>query len=212
MHQDDSIEIAGLGSNQVWDFENGFYWFSHPSRLAKLLAHYDLYQSIIGLPGDIFELGIYKAASLIRFSTFRRTLENDSARKIVGFDAFGKFPRKNIAEKADHHFIDSFETAGGDGLSKEEVQTLLQRKRFDNIQLIEGNVFDTLDTYLLDFPETRLAMLHLDMDVKEPTEYALARLYERVVPGGLIVLDDYGAVAGATEAADKFAFRHNLQI
>lgn len=50
------------------------------------------------------------------------------------------------------------------------------------------------------------------MDVKEPTQYALQRLYEHIVPQGLIVIDDYGTVAGATEAVDQFARRHGLRI
>jgi hypothetical protein len=60
-----SEQIRGLSGKNVWDYENGFYWFSSPARLNKLLAHYDLYKSIVGLPGDIFELGVYKAASLV---------------------------------------------------------------------------------------------------------------------------------------------------
>lgn len=207
-----ALNIRGRTADEVWDFENAFYWFSHPSRLNKLLAHYDLYQSIVGLPGDVFELGVYKAASLLRFATFRNTLENATARKIVGFDAFGKFPRDKVAGTDDQKFIDHFETGGGDGLSVGEVEALLRHKGFDNVQLVQGNVFETLDAYLEQFPSTRLALLHLDMDVKEPTEYALHRLYDRVVPGGLVLLDDYGAVAGATDAVDDFARRHKLTI
>ncbi|VUZ29013.1 Uncharacterised protein [uncultured Comamonas sp.] len=61
-------------------------------------------------------------------------------------------------------------------------------------------------------PATRIALLHLDIDIKEPTEYALQRLYEHIVPQGLIVVDDYGTVAGATEAVDQFAKTHGLLI
>lgn len=176
------------------------------------MAHYDLYQKIIELPGDIFELGVYKVASLLRFATFRNSLENDTARKIVGFDAFGKFPRDDVADIDDHKFIDRFESSGGDGLQKAEVELLLEHKGFRNVELVEGNVFQTLDIYLESHPHTRLALLHLDMDVKEPTGYALHRLYDYVVPGGLIVIDDYGTVVGATEAVDLFSKKHGLSI
>ena len=66
--------------------------------------------------------------------------------------------------------------------------------------------------YLQRQPHTRLSFLHLDMDVKEPTAFALELLYERVVPGGLIVLDDYNAVAGATDALDTFISQKKLKI
>lgn len=35
--------IQGLSPGKVWDYENGFYWFSDPTRLNKMLAHYELY-------------------------------------------------------------------------------------------------------------------------------------------------------------------------
>ncbi len=66
--------LRGLDRADNRAYENGFYWYGEPSRIAKLLAHHDLYRSIAGLPGDIVELGVYKAASFIRFATFRSLL------------------------------------------------------------------------------------------------------------------------------------------
>jgi len=206
------MEIRGLQKEKSWDYENGFYWFSPKSRLNKMLAHYELYKSIVNLPGHIFELGVYKGASLMRLATFRDALENDYSRKIVGFDAFGRFPTDGLKVDDDLTFIEKFEGAGGHGLSKDEVSALLEVKGFENIELVEGNVFDTLPHYLERHPETRLAFLHLDMDVKEPTDLALDLLYDRVVPGGLIVLDDYNAVAGETLSVDAFIRERGLRI
>lgn len=206
------LNIRGLNSNQVWDFENAFYWFSHPSRISKLLAHYDLYRKIVELPGEIIELGVYKSASLIRFATFRQILENENSRKIIGFDAFGEFPRENISLASDQDFIEAFEKSGGHGLDVEEVTSIFEHKNIKNFELIGGNVLNTLDAFLERAPATRIALLHLDMDVKEPTQYALKHLYDRVVSQGLIVIDDYGSVAGATEAIDEFAQTHRLKI
>ena len=42
------------------------------------------------------------------------------------------------------------------------------------------------------------------MDVAEPTEYVLNTLFNRMVKGGLIVIDDYNDVSGATSVVDKF--------
>ena len=206
------MKIRNLSQDNVWDYENGFYWFSPKNRVNKMLAHYELYKTILGLPGHIFELGVYKGASLIRLATYRDALENDYSRKIVGFDAFGEFPTEGLNVKDDLEFIDKFEVAGGYGLDIQEVSALLDLKGFENCQLIKGNVFDTLPAYLETNPETRLSFLHLDMDVKEPTDFALEVLYERVVPGGVIVFDDYNAVAGETISVDDFSRKHKLKI
>ena len=204
--------IRGLKRSSSWCYENGFYWFSPKTRLNKMLAHYELYKTITSIPGHIFELGVYKGASLVRFCTFRDALENDYSRKIVGFDAFGEFPIDNLQVQDDLAFIERFEEAGGHGLDEKEVEDVLSAKGFENFKLIKGNVFDTLPKYLSDNPETRIALLHLDMDVKEPTDFALDLLYERMVPGGIIVFDDFNAVAGETISVDEFLDKHRLKI
>ena len=148
----DDLTIRDLSSRDVWDHENAFYWFSRPTRINKMLAHYELYKSILGLPGHVVELGVYKGASLIRLATFRNALENDFSRQIIGFDAFGKFPRENLDSEDDLHFIRGFEDAGGNGLSVEELSGILRRKSFQNVALVKGNVFTTLPEYLRAHP------------------------------------------------------------
>lgn len=212
MPQSKTLKFRNLSSEKIWEYENGFYWFSHPSRLNKLLAHYELFKTITKLPGEILELGVYKSASLVRWATFRNALENDFSRKIIGFDAFGTFPNEKLTLDSDFEFINRFERDGGAGLDIEQVREMFQLKKFENVELVKGNVFDTIPQYLARNPATRIALLHLDMDVKEPTEFALERLYERVVPNGLIVFDDYNSVAGETDAVDEFLKRHCLSI
>lgn len=204
--------IGKLTRDDVWDYENGFYWYSHKTRINKMLAHYELYKTIVDIPGHIFELGVYKGASLVRFATFRDALENDFSRKIVGFDAFGTFPTRQLQTEDDLKFVKRFENVGGDGLEEAQVRNVLESKGFENFELVKGNVFDTLPHYLRANPETRIALLHLDMDVKEPTDFALEHLYERIVPGGIIMFDDYNAVAGETISVDQFISKKRLKL
>ena len=112
--------------------------------------------------------------------------------------------------KDDLAFIESFEGAGGHGLNEDE--DILSEKGFANFELIKGNVFDTLPKYLSVNPGKRIALLHLDMDVKEPSDFALELLYERIVPGGLIIFDDYNSVAGETISVDEFVAKHKLKL
>ena len=42
------------------------------------------------------------------------------------------------------------------------------------------------------------------MDIYEPTKFALTKLFNKVVRGGIILIDDYNAVFGATKAVDEF--------
>ena len=107
-------KLFGLHADKQWEYENGFHLTSHVTRLAKMLAHYELYKSIVALPGHIIECGVYKGNSFIRFCTFREIIESPYSRKIIGFDAFGKFPEPESAD--DKKFVEGFEREGGYGI------------------------------------------------------------------------------------------------
>jgi len=193
----------GFDFEKAFDYENGFYLTGSPSRLAKSIAHWELYKKIAGLPGEVVECGVYKGASLIRFATYREMLESQMSRTIIGFDAFGKFP-DNVTLDSDKAFIKKFEGSGGYGISKEELEQVILRKKWENIVLVKGLIPDVFAGYFSQKPETRIAFLHIDVDVYEATKASLDGLFDRVVKGGLIVFDDYGRVDGATLAIDEF--------
>jgi O-methyltransferase len=49
-----------------------------------------------------------------------------------------------------------------------------------------------------------IAILRLDGDWYESTRLCLATLYDRVVPGGFVIVDDYGHWEGCKKAVDEF--------
>ena len=195
-------QIFGFKTANRWDYENGFYLTGDETRIAKVIAHYELYRSIIGLPGHVAEFGVYKGASLIRWCSFRHILEAERSRKVIGFDAFGKFPAQQ--DPADQVFVKRFESSGGDGIPVDELRKALSLKGFGNVELVAGDVCETLPAYVEKHPELKLALIHIDVDVYEPSRVILEQLYDRVVSGGLIVLDDYGIIPGETRAVDEF--------
>jgi hypothetical protein len=197
-------------AEQAWEYENGFYLTSGISRLGKALAQYELYKRIVNLPGEILEFGVYKGTSMARLLTFRNLLESPFSRQIIGFDAFGIFPR--TGDNDDRTFIDKFEREGGPGYSIDEVTSYLSFKQLANFELIAGSVFDTLPVYLEARPQLRIALLHLDMDVYEPTKFVLELLSDRVVKKGLVMIDDYGTVSGASKAVDEWNENRGLTV
>lgn len=195
-------KLFDFSIDQEWNYENGFYITSHITRISKMVAHYELYKSIIDLPGYVVECGVFKGASLIRFATFREMLENQYSRKIIGFDAFGDFPISG--DEMDSKFIKEFVENSGDGISVNELNKVFKHKSFLNYELIQGDMLNTVPDYAVNHPELKIALLHIDVDVYEPTKVILNSFFDKVVKGGLIILDDYGTVAGETRAVDEF--------
>lgn len=196
--------IADWDEKKDFFYENGFFLTSEVYRMGNVLAHYELYKRIINLPGDVVELGVFKGSSLIQFATFRELLENENSRKIIGFDVFGKFP---LAEKiaSDAKFIDEWNNKfEKEFVSKQDIYNSLEHKRIRNVELVEGDIHDTIDEYIGNHPHTRIALLHIDTDAYEPAKAGLEKLYDRVVREGIIIFDDYATIEGETIAVDEF--------
>lgn len=199
-----------VNKSNKWDYENGFYLTCGKERVGKLLNHLKIYERILNLPGDIVEFGVYKGTSLMRFLYFRELLENESSRKIFGFDVFGEFPRDQQYDM-DKNFVENFESKGGLGISETELDDHIKSKGINNYELIKGDINKTLPDFLIKNPHKRFAMIHIDVDVYEPTKNILKLIYSKLVPNGILILDDYGTVYGETLAVDEF-FESNSQI
>jgi hypothetical protein len=198
----------------IWDAENVFHLKSDPSRLKKIVAHYELFKKIQNVEGDFLEFGVFKGASFLRFATFSEIFENQN-RQFFGFDSFEKFPRDDIKLDSDNEFISRFEEASGDPIGKEKLEELINNKQFttpENIKLIKGNVFETVPAFLENNQNIKLACIHLDMDVYEPTKYCLDLLFPFLQENGIIICDDYNQVDGATKAFDEFSEKHEKNI
>jgi O-methyltransferase len=63
-----------------------------------------------------------------------------------------------------------------------------------------GLVQDTIPAQAPD----RIALLRLDTDWYASTRHELAHLYDRVTPGGAIIIDDYDYWEGSRQAVDEF--------
>ena len=202
--------IFNFDTEKQWDYENGYYLTSHPTRLAKSIVHWELYQKSLNLPGDIVECGVFKGASLIRFATYREMCESTYSRKIVGFDTFGEFPLSG--DTNDREFIRRWAVETGSGITLSELEQCLDYKSFSNIELVKGDLLKTLPEYIKRNPQFRISLLHIDVDVYEPTKVIFEQLYPLVVCGGIIIFDDYGTVAGETQAVEEYFEINNIPL
>lgn len=196
--------------DKKWEYEIGFYLTCENERIGKFLNQLEIYKLILDKPGDILEFGVYKGSSFMRLLAFRDLLEKGTKRKLVGFDAFGKFP-KNLQLDSDLEFVQRFEDEGGDGMTRVELEGHLSNKKAANFELVEGDIMQTLPSYVNANPEMKLALIHIDVDVYEPSKLILELLWERLVSGGVLMLDDYRTVAGETKAVDEF-FKGQAQV
>ncbi len=86
-------------------------------------------------------------------------------------------------------------------VSRERVASHFERLGLldDQVQFVEGYFEDTMP----ELPVERIALLRLDGDYYSSTVAVLEALYDRVTPGGFIVIDDYG-LPYCRQAVDEF--------
>ncbi len=198
--------------NKAFDHENAFFLSCQPNRLSKTVAHLDLYRRILDLPGHLVECGVFKGASLARFAMFRALFEAQHSRRLIGFDIFGAFPATE--HKGDQPLREKFIASAGDqSIGIDQLKSVLEHKGANkNIDLVAGDICKTVPDYVAKHPELKIALLNLDTDIYEPAVTVLEHLYPRIVPGGILIIDDYGTFPGETEAVDKYFAGRSVRI
>ena len=58
----------------------------------------------------------------------------------------------------------------------------------------------------------RIALLRLDTDWFDSTYHELVHLYPRLVPGGVLIIDDYGHWQGCRQAVDQYLAENNIHL
>jgi hypothetical protein len=199
-----SESSAGAERIDVFDAENEFYRRCSIDRVSKFLAHAKLYEMSLGLPGHFAEAGVFKGASFCRFRKLGRLFHPDHTRRFVGFDVFGRFPSPTYGpDKAE--LERQWAVDGNQGISRAELEQLLKEQGLaDNVDLIEGDVCQTIPRYLSERQQMSFAIVNIDLDLYEPIKAALEHLFPLVVRGGVMILDDYEGFPGAKKAIDEY--------
>lgn len=199
--------------DHAWDYENGFYLTAKVQRISKLITHYELFKRAVEIPGEIVECGVFKGASFCHFAQLRALLSCNHSKKLIGFDTFGEFPETSFDQ--DIPFRETFiQDAGSKSITTNRLlEHLAQKRCHDNVSLIPGDICQTVPEYCEANPQLRISLLNLDVDIYEPSAVILEHLYPKLVPGGILLLDDYGVFPGETKAVDEyFADKPNTQI
>jgi O-methyltransferase len=185
------------------------YTMTSPERVIGLQ---DAVRSVVtnAVPGALVECGVWRGGSSMVMALTLREL-GETFRDIFLFDTFegmvdaGPEDRSHAGKSARDLLRKTRRSTGKniwciatlDDVRANLVQTGYPPER---LHLIPGKVEDTIPA---EAPE-QIALLRLDTDWYESTRHELLYLYERVSPGGLVIIDDYGHWEGARKATEEF--------
>lgn len=193
------------------------YTLTSPERIAALCQAVT-YVAQHGFPGAVVECGVWRGGSMMAvaetlmrlrqpdrdlylFDTFDgMTLPGDQ-----DVDVFGKRASELLKEQ-DRHDPRSIWCVS----PLEEVRSNMQSTGYphERIHFVPGRVEETLPGAA---PE-QISILRLDTDWYESTRHELEQLFPRVVPGGVLIIDDYGHWDGARRAVDEYLRARGVPI
>lgn len=204
---------------------NMTHWPVYTKRIlmTRFLAHFELFKMTMDLPGSIVELGVSRGVSFFSFHKFLEIfLPTDTSKKVYGFDSFEGLNNFHEHDGQTAHDATNDKKVGGWSAEnvEGEIFDLCALFNQDNIlarersRLIKGRIEDTLEKFLEETPGLRINLLHLDMDLYRPTYFALEHLWDLVVPGGVVVFDEYALPpwGGEAKAFDEFVAQRKLKV
>jgi hypothetical protein len=182
--------------------------------LKRFIAHTDLFRLTLDVPGDILDLGVYRGASLMTWANLLEIFAiGDRTKRVIGLDNWTGFSELTTEDGPD--IENAGKTVGGFDAANyrkelENAIRIFDSDRFvpwkDRVELVEGNIEQTLPEMLNKRPGLRFSLVHFDVDLYAPTRVALEHVWDKVPRGGVILFDEYGIEdwQGETQAVDEF--------
>jgi len=190
-----------------------------PLALANLLAATE-YINLNQISGDIVECGVWRGGSMLTVA--EKLLAGGSLDKVIWlFDTFGGMTEPTSSDvrtgdgrsaiqmnwKADIKNLSvgtGYEGGIAAAASLQDVTNGFQAINFpaNKTRYIVGKVEETL-VISSNLPE-KISLLRLDTDWYESTKIELEILWPRLVPGGVLILDDYDYWKGSKKAVDEY--------
>jgi len=150
-----------------------------------------------GVPGDIMECGVWRGGACVFAKAV--LMARDAGRTVWLADSFAGLPAPEMAEDNVDLSTAKYPMLA---IGQQRVRALFECLDLldDRVRFLPGWFDETLPSA----PVGKLAVLRLDADYFASTMTALDALYDRVQPGGFVIIDDYGVLEPARRATDKF--------
>jgi len=177
------------------------FLFTTRSHINEIYTRIKIFEMIKDLPGHILECGVFTGNNLMLTAHLLNNLTPFLVeKKIIGFDTFNGFDDSFLNKEKDNiekNKINCSMFKNSDiDLLKKSIELYDSSRpqnvnHLEKIELIKGDACLTIPEYVKQNPELIISLLYLDFDLYEPTKIALKFLYNRVIKGGVIVLDEF---------------------
>jgi len=188
--------LAWLSDNEYLSVWTKFPYHKNDIHERKFNL-YNIAKSLHNIKGDIAECGVFHGGS--SFLMLEASLGTN--KHLHGFDSFEGLSEPNDKDLNSADF--TFKWKKHD-MRFDMTTTEKNLNKFKGLYTLHKG---WIPTRFEEVADKTFSLVHIDVDLYEPTMDTLEFFYPRMSPGGVIICDDYGSLAcpGAKEAMDKFA-------
>jgi len=203
----------------IYDSYNNFVISEDRNVFFKLMTRHNIFNLVKDLHGDIVECGVFKGAGLLVWLKLIYMYQPHSIKKVIGFDFFDPDFVDNLVNDVDKQTMKQVftrdATLKSNDVSIEAITNKITSSGFDSskFELVKGDITQTSINYISTRPGMRISLLYLDLDLDKPTYDTLEALWDRVVPGGCVVFDEYAYHSWSeSNAVDRFIKNKNITL
>ena len=159
------------------------------------------------IAGDFVETGVWRGGACILMRAVLHAW-GERQRRVWAVDSFAGLPPPDSRHPADFYSPYPFSTMRELAVTLVQVQSNFRAYDLldEQVCFLEGFFCDTL----AQAPIAAIAVLRLDGDMYSSTMDVLDNLYDRVSPGGFVIVDDYGEILECRRAVHDFRERRAI--
>ncbi len=187
--------------------------------LPQLLAYYELFKMVSHLPGSFAEVGVFVGNGLFTWSKLLDTFcPTNRGKKVFGFDNYLGY--KQNLEVCDIEAVEYIhQVVGNFQFDSSIVDKLVEFTNLDQViagvervKLYNDDLKQGFDKFKKENIGVRFCLVVIDVNLFEPTKFALNSFYDLLVPQGIIALRGYGVRPweGESLAVDEFIREKNI--
>lgn len=189
--------------NLSWHTDPEFIseWKKYPDRQTDIVHErkfnlFKIAKNLKDVPGDIAECGVFKGSSAFLMLAASR----GANKHYYGFDSF-----EGLSEPTEDDAVLAEKTFKW----KKHDLSVSENYADKNLQVFKGHytlLKGWIPSRFDEVSDKKFSLVHIDVDLFDPTLDTLKFFWPRMNSGGMVVCDDYGfdSCPGATKAMDDF--------
>ena len=178
----------------------------------KFLFQIEVFKRIKGVTGSIVECGVGAGITFIGWAQLQRFTDNANlCRRLIGFDTFKGFPSTSDKDRSEYH-----DPKAGDltfDVTAKEIAELATHymntsyvREPPRVELVVGDIMETVPKYIEANQHTVVSLLHIDVDLYEPTMCALEHFVPLMPKGAIVLFDELNMTRWPGETRAMFDY------